>query len=87
MGFTNAHAGPSMQLSAIVVRACQNCGYKREMGKVCGGCGTQEPPDVTDLGVIASHKKNRWERFKWNVYGYHVAQRRIRRVNKEMCGQ
>lgn len=87
MGVTNAHAGPSLQLSAIVVRACANCGHKRELGKPCEGCGTSEPASVTDLGVIASHKKSRWERFKWNVYGYHAAQRRIRRINKEACGQ
>lgn len=81
-----SHVGPSVSLSAIVVRACEKCGSGRSMGKPCQRCGNTEPPKVTDLGVIASHQKSRWERFKWNVWGYHMAQRRIRKTNKEMLG-
>lgn len=86
MSASAGQAGPSVQLSAIVVRACR-CGHKREMGKPCEGCGTNTPPKVTDLGVIASRQKSWRERVKWNIWGYRAAQRRIRRENKEMCGQ
>jgi len=78
------HVGPSVSLSAIIIRACWACGGKRELGIPCGSCGSADPADVTDLGVIASHQKSRWERLKWNVWGYHVAQRRIRETNKAM---
>ena len=78
------HIGPSVQLSAVVIRACDKCKGKRELGKPCVTCGNREPAKVTDLGVIASHKKSRWARLKWNLYGYHVAQRRIRKTNKDM---
>jgi hypothetical protein len=83
------HVGPSVSLSAIVVRACEQCSGKREIGKPCGTCGNSEPAKVTDLGVIASHQKSRWDRLKWNLWGYHVAQHKIRKTNKEMlrsCG-
>jgi hypothetical protein len=86
MSSVAGQAGPSVKLSAIVVRACK-CGHKREMGEPCEGCGTQTPPQVTDLGVIASRQQSWWERMKWNLWGFRAAQRRIRRVNKEACGQ
>ena len=84
------HIGPSVSLSAMVIRACDECDGKRELGKPCAGCGNKRPAKVTDLGVIASHQKSWWVRFKWNVWGFHVAQRKIRKTNKEMlrsCGQ
>jgi hypothetical protein len=84
------HIGPSVALSAVIIRACWVCGGKRELGRPCGSCGSGEPADVVDLGVIASNQKSRWERLKWNIWGYHAAQRRIRKTNKEMlrsCGQ
>lgn len=86
MSSVAGQAGPSVQLSAIVVRACQ-CGHKREMGKPCGGCGSSEPPKVTDLGIIAATGWNWRRRLKWNLWGYRAAQRRINQVNKELCGQ
>lgn len=85
-----SHVGPSVSLAAIIIRACEHCHGKRELGKPCGTCGNTRPAVVQDLGVIASHKKSWWERFKWNVWGYHVAQYRIRKTNREMlrsCGQ
>lgn len=78
------HIGPGVSLSAIVIRACDKCQGKREIGKVCETCGNTEPAKVTDLGVIANHQKSWWERFKWNLYGFRLAQRRIRKLNKEM---
>lgn len=79
-----AHIGPSVTLSAIIIRACDKCQGARELGKPCAGCGNTEPAVVTDLGVIADHKKSRWTRLKWNLWGFRIAQRRIRRTNKEM---
>lgn len=78
------HIGPGVSLSAIVIRACDKCQGKREIGKVCETCGNTEPAKVTDLGVIASHHKSRWERLKWNCWGFYMAQRRIRKLNREM---
>jgi len=78
------HVGPAVSLSAIIIRACWVCGGKRELGKPCGACGCADPAEVTDLGVIASHQGSRWKRLKWNLFGYHVAQRRIRKANKMM---
>ena len=78
------HVGPSVALSAIVVRACWICQGAREVGKPCVRCGNCDSAQVTDLGVIASHQKSWWARVKWNVWGYHVAQRRIRKVNRDM---
>lgn len=78
------HIGPSVQLSAIIIRACDKCEGPRAVGEPCAACGNREPAEVVDLGVIASHQKSWWERVKWNVWGYHVAQRRIRNVNKDM---
>lgn len=75
--------GPSAQLSAVIVRAC-SCGHRREMGKPCEGCGSAKPPDAADLGVIAAGYQSRWKRLKWKLWGYHAAQRRIRRINKQM---
>lgn len=85
-----SHVGPSVSLSAVVIRACTVCQGARELGKPCAACGNREPPKVIDLGVIADHQKSWWERLKWNVWGFHMAQRRIRKTNKEMlrsCGQ
>lgn len=79
-----SHVGPSVTLSAIIVRACTDCGGAREMGKPCRGCGNMAPPDVRDLGVIASGQNSRWKRLKWNLLESRAANRRIRRVNREM---
>ena len=75
--------GPSVELSAVIVRAC-GCGHKRELGKPCEGCGTSEPPEVTDLGVIAATNTSRWKRLKWNLWEHRAANRRISKINKEM---
>ena len=79
-----SHVGPSVTLSAIVVRACDECGSKREVGRPCEACGNRNPADVKDLGIIASRERSRWSRLKWSVWGYHAAQRRIRKTNREM---
>jgi hypothetical protein len=76
--------GPSVSLAAVVIRGCDECNGKRELGKPCEFCGNKRPAKVTDLGVIASNQNNKWARFKWNIWGYHVAQRKIRNTNKEM---
>jgi hypothetical protein len=79
-----SHIGPSISLSAVIIRACDECSGKREFGKPCEFCGNKRPAKVTDLGVIASHQKSRWTRLKWNIWGFHAAQRRIKKTNKAM---
>lgn len=79
-----SHLGPSVELSAIVIRACSVCQGKRELGKPCDTCGNKRPAEVTDLGVIASNTKPLWKKLKWKFWGYYAAQHRIRRTNKEM---
>jgi methionyl-tRNA synthetase len=74
--------GPSVEVKAVVIRACRQCGGKREFGKPCETCGTAEPAQVKDLGVIASKQRSRWKRLKWHVWGYPLAQRRIKAENK-----
>jgi hypothetical protein len=81
-----ARAGPSVEVSAMIIRACP-CGHPREIGKSCAGCGSVKPAKVTDLGVIASGHQDRWRRLKWKLWGSFAANRRIRRVNREMCGE
>lgn len=83
MTTSKASFNPDVKLSAIVIRACK-CGHKREIGTPCEGCGNKKAPKVTDLGIIASRRRSRWDRFKWNAWQYHFAQRRIRKTNKEM---
>lgn len=78
-----ANVGPSVRLSAVVIRACDECQGKRELGKPCANCGNMKAPKVKDLGVIAARERSWWVRFKWNLWGYHVAQRRIKKTNKE----
>jgi hypothetical protein len=78
------HIGPSVKLSAVVIRACNICQGARELGRPCASCGNRNPAEVTDLGVIASHQKSLWARLKWNLWQYHVAQRRVRETNREM---
>lgn len=83
MSIAKGHIGPSVDLSAVIIRACTECHGPREFGKPCA-CGNLKPATVIDLGIIASHQKSRWVRFKWNAWGFRFAQRRIRRANKEM---
>lgn len=79
-----AVAGPSVTLTAVIVRACRECGGKREIGRPCPACGNTRPPDVRDLGVIASRQRSLRKRLAWNLWGCHLAQQRIRHENKRM---
>lgn len=79
-----AHVGPSVSLSAVIIRACDQCHGKRALGKPCETCGNRKAAKVEDLGVIADHQHSRWKRLKWNLWGYHLAQHRIRKVNRDM---
>lgn len=78
-----ARTGPSIQLSAVIVRGCSKCPGKREPGQPCTACGNREPAEVTDLGIIAARHRSRWKAVKWKLWGYHAAQRRIRKANRE----
>lgn len=81
-----AKVGPSAQLSAVIIRACP-CGSPREIGRPCASCGSEKPPDVTDLGIIAGGYQSRWKRLKWKLQGSPAAQRRINRENKRMLAE
>jgi hypothetical protein len=76
-------ARTGVELSAIIIRACSLCGGKRELRKQCASCGNPEPAKAVDLGIIAARNRSRWKNLKWKLWGYHAAQRRIRKANKE----
>lgn len=78
-----ARAAPSVELSAIIIRACALCGGKRELGKPCDTCGNPGLAKAVDLGVIAARNRSRWKTVKWKLWGYHAAQKRIRKANRE----
>lgn len=82
-----SHVGPSIKLSAIVIRACDDCAGSRELGKPCAHCGNTKPATVRDLGVIAAKDRSWWDRMKWKCWGVYAAQRRIKKTNREMCDQ
>lgn len=84
MSITKAHLGPSVELSAIIIRACNKCGGKREIGRACASCGNRELAQYDDVGVIAATNTSRWKRLKWNIWGHRAANRRISKINKEM---
>ena len=64
-----SHVGPSVELSAIVIRACDVCEGKRELGKPCDTCGNRAPAVVTDLGVIASNHETSVETSEMETLG------------------
>jgi hypothetical protein len=80
---SKAHVGPGVKLSAVVIRACDKCQGKRELGKPCVNCGNRKAPVVKDLGVIATRETTRWAYWKWILWGSPAAQRRIKKTNKE----
>jgi hypothetical protein len=76
--------GPAISLAAVVIRACEHCHGKRELGKPCSTCGNTRPAVVKDLGVIARNTGSSfWERWKWDLWGCRAAQKRIRKTNEE----
>jgi hypothetical protein len=77
-------------VSATIIRACRDCGEKREIGTDCTSCGLTEPPEVIELGIIAAHRADPVEVAWWNIIGQRQADRRIRKANKaikELCGE
>ena len=73
----------AVELSAVVIRACEKCGAARPDPVVpCPRCGNPDPPRVHDLGVIAAQYMNQRRRLRWVLYGTHLADWRIRRANK-----
>lgn len=70
-------------LSAVIVRACDNCGEKREMNSPCAGCGNPEPAREHDLGVVSAYYKNPLKRLAWNLFGQHMAAARAQEANGE----
>lgn len=79
----------NMDVSATIIRACRDCGGKREIGTDCASCGLTDPPETIDLGIIAAHRADPVEALHWNIIGSRLADRRIRKANKaikELCG-
>lgn len=72
----------AIELSAVVIRACE-CGTPRPSPDApCPGCGTPDAPQVADLGVIAGNYLSPRRHLWWLLIGQHAANRRIRRANK-----
>jgi len=73
-------------LVPVIVRACVNCGGKREIGLPCASCGLADPPVTQDLGVQSAHYRNPFKQLAWLTVGQHLAARRARQANQEVRG-
>jgi hypothetical protein len=68
----------------VVVRACQNCGGKRDItdhAAPCPECGTTDPAIVDDLGILDAHYRNPLKRLRWTLIGRPKAWIRIGAAN------
>jgi hypothetical protein len=65
-------------VSHVIVRACVQCGGKREIGEPCALCGLTDPPVTHDLGVQSYTHRNPLKRAWWNLIGQPLAERRAR---------
>lgn len=69
-------------LQPVIVRACTQCGGKREIGEPCAVCGLEDPPVTHDLGVQSAYYRNPFKRLAWLAIGQHLASRRARAANR-----
>ncbi len=67
-------------VSHVIVRACQDCGYPRQIGVPCEGCGLADPPVVHELGQQAATYRNPVKRAWWRLVGQPAASRRVRKA-------
>jgi hypothetical protein len=74
----NARAVSKATLRPVIVRACVQCGGKREIGTPCALCGLADPPVTHDLGVQSAYYRNPLKRFGWWAVGQHLAAHRAR---------
>lgn len=70
----------------VIVRACVQCGGKREIGLPCAACGLEDPPVTHDLGVQSAYYRNPFKQLAWLAVGQHLAARKARKANQEVCG-
>jgi hypothetical protein len=73
------------EVAAVVIRGCDRCGYRRDPGRPCGGCGNTEPAVVHDLGVVAATYSNPVKAAWWRLAGSRLADRRIKRTNRQIA--
>ena len=72
----------SAEVSHVIVRACALCSGPRTVGEPCADCGNPDPPQVDRVGVVAAAYRNPLRRAWWRLAGRHLANARIRRVNR-----
>lgn len=70
------------EVAAVIIRACQRCGSRRDPGQPCGGCGNTDPAVVHDLGLVAATYTDPAKALWWRLAGSRLADRRIRRANR-----
>jgi hypothetical protein len=74
----------SATVSAVIIRACDRCGEKRDLNTPCASCGNPDAPLVHDLGVQSASYKNPLRELGWLVAGQHLAARRAEKANREI---
>lgn len=79
----NARGVTRATVAAVIVRACAQCGGKREIGEPCAGCGLADPPVTRDLGVQSAYYRNPFRQLAWLAVGQRIAAHRARQANQE----
>lgn len=79
---SNTEAVASAEVRHVIVRACTECGGKREIDAPCATCGNGTPPQVDDLGIVTAIYRNPFRRIVWQLLRKPLADRRIRRANR-----
>ena len=77
-----AEVPASAEVRHVIVRACTQCGGRREANAPCAQCGNATLPEVSDLGVVIAIYRNPVRRLAWRLVGQPLAERRIRRANR-----
>lgn len=81
MTTARAQAPTKATVSAVIVRACVQCGGKREIGEPCELCGLTDPPVTHDLGVQSAYFRSPLKRLAWWAVGQRRAARRAHAAN------
>lgn len=82
MSDSQAFVPARAEVTAIIIRACACCGSPRELGAPCAGCGNQDAPEVTDLGMVSASYRSPLRRLARHVIGGPLARRRIQNANR-----
>jgi hypothetical protein len=70
------------EVSAVIIRACALCGSPRVLEVPCASCGNPDPPEVTDLGIVAATYRNPLRRAWRHLATGPLARRRIEAANR-----